>query len=87
MRVLLTAIHEHSASAGRATLPARSMEQHEETFSGVYGNANRDARWLSTMAYADLVSGGADGARPSYAPMTSCAVVSRFFCRSRSPCC
>jgi type IV secretion system protein VirD4 len=41
------------------------MEQHEETFSGVYGNANRDARWLSTPAYADLVSGGTDGASPA----------------------
>jgi len=41
------------------------MDQHEETFSGVYGNANRDARWLSTPAYADLVSGGAEGAQPA----------------------
>ena len=36
-------------------------DQYEETFSGIYGNANRDARWLSTPAYADLVSGGAEG--------------------------
>ena len=28
-----------------------------ETFSGIYGNANKDTRWLSTAAYADLVSG------------------------------
>jgi type IV secretion system protein VirD4 len=29
----------------------------KETFSGVYGNATGDSRWLSTTAYADLVSG------------------------------
>ena len=28
-----------------------------ETFSGIYGNASKDTRWLSTAAYADLVSG------------------------------
>ncbi|MHB8284500.1 MAG: type IV secretory system conjugative DNA transfer family protein [Caulobacteraceae bacterium] len=28
-----------------------------ETFSGVYANANQATRWLSTKAYADLVSG------------------------------
>jgi type IV secretion system protein VirD4 len=28
-----------------------------ETFSGIYGNANKVTGWLSTTAYADLVSG------------------------------
>ena len=28
-----------------------------ETFSGICGNASKDTRWLSTSAYADLVSG------------------------------
>jgi len=65
MRELLASIYEESASAKARDLAGTLMEQHEETFSGVYGNANRDARWLSTPAYADLVSGGAEGALPA----------------------
>ena len=65
MRTLLTAIHQSSASGKARDLAGTLMEQHEETFSGVYGNANRDARWLSTTAYADLVSGGAEGSLPA----------------------
>jgi len=65
MRALLADIHAGSASATARDLAGTLMEQHEETFSGVYGNANRDARWLSTPAYADLVSGGAEGAEPA----------------------
>ena len=61
MRDLLKGIYESSASRKARDLAGTLMEQHEETFSGVYGNANRDARWLSTPAYADLVSGGAEG--------------------------
>ena len=64
MRELLRTIYETSASQKARDHAATLMEQHEETFSGVYGNANRDARWLSTPAYADLVSGGAEGSRP-----------------------
>ncbi|WP_048858065.1 type IV secretory system conjugative DNA transfer family protein, partial [Acidiphilium multivorum] len=29
----------------------------DETFSGIYKNATQDTAWLSTAAYADLVSG------------------------------
>ncbi|WP_255414110.1 type IV secretory system conjugative DNA transfer family protein [Roseomonas sp. FDAARGOS_362] len=36
-----------------------------ETFSGIYGNATGDTAWLSVTAYADLVSGGTEGAEPS----------------------
>lgn len=63
MLTLLKGIYEHSASQKARDHAATLMEQHEETFSGVYGNANRDARWLSTPAYADLVSGGAEGSK------------------------
>ena len=65
MKELLARIHQESASAKARDLAGTLMEQHEETFSGVYGNANRDARWLSTPAYADLVSGGAEGSLPA----------------------
>lgn len=65
MRALLRGIYETSASQKARDHAATLMEQHEETFSGVYGNANRDARWLSTAAYADLVSGGAEGSLPA----------------------
>ena len=65
MRELLRGIYENSHSRKARDHAATLMEQHEETFSGVYGNANRDARWLSTPAYADLVSGGAEGATPA----------------------
>src|SRR5208337_4119287 len=65
MRDLLADIHACSASAKARDLAGTFVGQHRETFSGVYGNANRDARWLSTPAYADLVSGGAEGAPPA----------------------
>lgn len=41
MRELLAGIYEHSASAKARDLAGTLMEQHEETFSGVYGNAGR----------------------------------------------
>lgn len=65
MRQVLSRIHQTSASIRARDLAGTLMEQHEETFSGVYGNANRDARWLSTPAFADLVSGGAEGSMPA----------------------
>ena len=64
MRELLGRIHEHSASALARDLAGTLKGLVPETFSGIYGNANREARWLSTAAYADLVSGGAEGASP-----------------------
>ena len=65
MRKLLGAIHEESASAMARDLAGTLKGAVAETFSGIYANANRDARWLSTAAYADLVSGGAEGALPA----------------------
>ncbi len=65
MRELLGDIHEHSASVMARDLAGTLKGAVAETFSGIYANANRDARWLSTAAYADLVSGGAEGALPA----------------------
>ena len=65
MRKLLGEIHEHSASAMARDLAGTLKGAVAETFSGIYANANRDARWLSTAAYADLVSGGAESAEPA----------------------
>jgi type IV secretion system protein VirD4 len=65
MRELLGRIHADSASAMARDLAGTLKGAVAETFSGIYANANRDARWLSTAAYADLVSGGAEGALPA----------------------
>ena len=65
MREFLERIHEHSASAMARDLAGTLKGAVAETFSGIYTNANRDARWLSTTAYADLVSGGAEGSLPA----------------------
>ncbi len=65
MRELLGTIHETSTSAMARDLAGTLKGAVAETFSGIYANANRDARWLSTAAYADLVSGGAEGALPA----------------------
>ena len=46
-----------SASAMARDLAGTLKGLVKETFSGVYANANKDTRWLSTPAYADLVSG------------------------------
>ena len=87
MRALLATIHAQSASTKARDLAGTLMDQHEETFSGVYGNANRDARWLSTPAYADLVSGGAEGPPLPCAPPTWCGAARRCSCRSPCRCC
>jgi type IV secretion system protein VirD4 len=57
MRALLARIHTSSASPLARDLAGTLMGLVAETFSGIYGNANKDTRWLSTTAYADLVSG------------------------------
>jgi type IV secretion system protein VirD4 len=57
MRVLLARIHAGSASPLARDLAGTLMGLVAETFSGIYGNAGKDTRWLSTAAYADLVSG------------------------------
>jgi type IV secretion system protein VirD4 len=65
MRELLGRIYEHSGSAMARDLAGTLKGAVAETFSGIYANATRDARWLSTAAYADLVSGGAEGSLPA----------------------
>jgi type IV secretion system protein VirD4 len=57
MRELLERIHTTSASPLARDLAGTLEGLVAETFSGIYGNANKDTRWLSTAAYADLVSG------------------------------
>lgn len=57
MRELLERIHNGSASPLARDLAGTLKGLVAETFSGIYGNAITDTRWLSTTAYADLVSG------------------------------
>jgi len=57
LRTALKRIHATSPSALARDLAGTLMGLVDETFSGVYANANRATRWLSTKAYADLVSG------------------------------
>lgn len=57
LRTALKLIHATSPSALARDLAGTLMGLVDDTFSGVYANANRATRWLSTKAYADLVSG------------------------------
>jgi type IV secretion system protein VirD4 len=57
MRETLERIHTASASPLARDLAGTLKGLVAETFSGIYGNANTDTRWLSTAAYADLLSG------------------------------
>jgi type IV secretion system protein VirD4 len=57
MRETLERIHTTSTSPLARDLAGTLKGLVPETFSGIYGNANKDTRWLSTAAYADLVSG------------------------------
>lgn len=57
MRERLSHIHATSSSALARDLAGTLMGLVAETFSGVYANANKATRWLSTPAYVDLVSG------------------------------
>lgn len=57
MRDVLRDIHAHSHSRMARQLASNMMDLVDQTFSGAYGNATRDTAWLSTKAYADLVSG------------------------------
>lgn len=59
MREVLKRIHAHSPSPLARDLAGTLMGIVAETFSGIYANANQATRWLSTAAYADLVSGSA----------------------------
>ena len=66
MATLLQDVYEHSGSAMARDLAGTLKGLVKETFSGVYANANKDTRWLSTPAYADLVSGGGRDASPAF---------------------
>ena len=57
MRQLLDAISQHSHSAKARQLASTLKGAVKETYSGLYQNATRDTAWLSTEAYAGLVSG------------------------------
>ena len=57
MRDRLARIYTTSISPLARDLAGTLKDLVPETFSGIYGNANKDTRWLSTSAYADLVSG------------------------------
>jgi type IV secretion system protein VirD4 len=57
MRVLLRAIYNKSNSRMARELAGSLMEIVDDTFSGIYANANESTSWLSVPAYADLVSG------------------------------
>lgn len=67
MRDVLEGIHAHSHSPMARDLAGALKKIVAETFSGIYGNATGDTAWLSVAAYADLVSGGPEGAEPSCA--------------------
>lgn len=57
LREGLKAIQACSPSSRARQIAASLHGLVNETFSGVYANANLDTEWLSTAAYADLVSG------------------------------
>jgi type IV secretion system protein VirD4 len=58
MRSLLQIIHRNSQSRMARAVAGSLMDMEAgETFSGIYANANERTFWLSTRAYADLVSG------------------------------
>jgi type IV secretion system protein VirD4 len=54
---VLAYIHQTSASPLARGLAGSLKGVVHETFSGLYANADEDTKWLSTRAYADLVSG------------------------------
>lgn len=57
MRAVLQRIHENSRSSLAQELAGTLMNLADVTFSGAYGNATRDTKWLSVPSYAALVSG------------------------------
>ena len=57
MRELLGRIHQHSHSPKARDLAGTIKGAVKETYSGIYQNADEDTAWLSTGAFADLVSG------------------------------
>jgi type IV secretion system protein VirD4 len=65
MRDVLEGIHAGSNSPMARDIAGTIKKIVPETFSGIYGNATGDTAWLSVGAYADLVSGGAEGTIPA----------------------
>lgn len=63
LRARLGRIHAASASPLARDLAGTLKDIVAETFSGIYGNASKDTRWLSTAAHAALVSGDSFRAR------------------------
>jgi len=59
MRKLLRAIGETSNSVMARQIAGSLSEVVDETFSGIYADANQGTAWLSVPAFADLVSGDA----------------------------
>lgn len=57
LRKVLAHIHQNSNSSMARDLAGSLKDIVAETFSGIYKNATQDTAWLSTSAYADLVSG------------------------------
>ena len=57
MRELLQDIYERSQSPLARQLAGSIKGAVKDTFSGIYQNADEDTAWLSTAAFADLVSG------------------------------
>lgn len=57
MRELLKTISETSHSRKARHLAATLHGAVKETYSGIYQNAAKDTKWLSTGVFADLVSG------------------------------
>ncbi len=57
LRAALAHIHQHSKSRLARDLAGGLKDVVQQTFSGIYKNATADTAWLSTSAYADLVSG------------------------------
>lgn len=59
MRELLGRIHRNSKSALARDHAGTLKGVVEDTFSGIYSNADEDTAWLATPAFAKLVSGSA----------------------------
>jgi len=63
MQELLDRIHQTSHSPKARDIAGTLKGAVKETFSGIYQNADEDTAWLSTAAYAGLVSGSSFGTR------------------------
>ena len=57
LRTILSKIHLHSKSRMGRDLAGALKDLVDETFSGIYTNADEDTAWLSNRAFAALVSG------------------------------